>query len=158
MNNQIPGYSAVYDNRGYSSVCSDCGQSAIQQTQQPQQTLQQQSQMQQQIPSIQQTLPSLQSTVPSQSQQTQNQLTAPITDLTMPMPVTTESMQYMNGFLRTQIGKRVRVQFLIGTNSFLDKMGKLIGVGANYILLQEAMSDDILVCDFFTIKFVSIYK
>ena len=143
MNSQVPGYSAVY---GCGCNMPIYGQSAVpQQMQQAQQT-----------PSVQKTLPTLQNTMPGHIQQ--DQMTAPITDLTMPMPMTMESMQYMNGFLRTQIGKRVRVQFLIGTNSFLDKMGKLIGVGANYILLQEAMSDDVLVCDFFTIKFVTVFK
>ena len=145
MDNQIPGYSAVYG-CGCNMPSAAYGQPAFPQ----------QMQQAQQVPSVQRTLPTLQNTMPGQTQQ--DQMTAPITDLTMPMPVTTESMQYMNGFLRTQLGKRVRVQFLIGTNSFLDKMGKLIGVGANYILLQEAMSDDVLVCDFFTIKFVTIYK
>lgn len=83
---------------------------------------------------------------------------APITDTTQPMPMTVESTQYLNGFLRTQIGQRVRVSFLIGTNSFLDQSGKLLEVGANYILLQQAMTDDLLVCDFYTIKFVTIYR
>lgn len=82
----------------------------------------------------------------------------PITDTTQPMPVTAESAQYLNGFLRTQIGQRVRVSFLIGTNSFLDKSGKLLDVGANYIILQEAMTDDLLVCDFYTIKFITIFR
>lgn len=82
----------------------------------------------------------------------------PITDTTQPMPVTAESAQYLNGFLRTQIGQRVRVSFLIGTNSFLDKSGKLMDVGANYIILQESMTDDLLVCDFYTIKFVTIFR
>lgn len=84
--------------------------------------------------------------------------TAPITDTTQPMPMTVESTQYLNGFLRTQIGRRVRVSFLIGTNSFLDKAGQLLEVGANYIILQEAMTDDLLVCDFYTIKFVTIFR
>ena len=85
-------------------------------------------------------------------------MTAPITDTTMPPAMTMESMQYLNGFLRTQIGNRIKVSFLIGTNTYLDRAGKLLAVGANYILLQEAMSDDLLVCDFFNIKFVTIYR
>jgi hypothetical protein len=83
--------------------------------------------------------------------------TAPITPLTQPMPVTVESMQYINGFLRTQIGKRVTVNFLIGTNTSVDRTGTLLAVGSNYILLNEVETDDILVCDFFSIKFVTIY-
>lgn len=81
----------------------------------------------------------------------------PITDTTRPAPMTMDSVEFLNGFLRTQIGRRVRVEFLIGTNTFTDKSGLLIGVGANYILLREATSDDILTCDFFNIKFVTIF-
>lgn len=81
----------------------------------------------------------------------------PITDQTQPAPMTADSLEFLNGFLRTQIGRRVRVEFLIGTNTFTDKSGMLIGVGANYILLREANSDDILTCDFFNIKFVTIF-
>lgn len=82
---------------------------------------------------------------------------SPITQLNQPAPVTTESLQYFNGFLRTQIGRKVRVDFLIGTNTLLDKAGTLLGVGANYILLQEEQTDDLIVCDYYSIKFVTVY-
>ena len=88
----------------------------------------------------------------------QGTASAPITDITQPQAMTTESVQYLNGFLRTQIGNRVRVEFLVGTNTYLEKSGKLLAVGANYIILQESMTDDLLVCDFFNIKFVTIYR
>lgn len=81
----------------------------------------------------------------------------PITDLTQPMPMTTESLQYLNGFLRTQIGRRVRVEFLLGTNTLTDRTGTLLGVGANYILINESDSDDLLACDFYNIKFIRFY-
>lgn len=81
----------------------------------------------------------------------------PITPTTQPAPVTAESLQYMNGFLRTQIGRIVQVQFLIGTNTLVDRMGLLLAVGANYILLNEIETDDILVCDFYNIKFIRFY-
>ncbi len=74
-----------------------------------------------------------------------------------PMAVTQESLQYLNGFLRTQIGKKVKVDFLIGTNTMTDRMGILVGVGANYILLNESETDDLLACDFYNIKFIRFY-
>lgn len=83
---------------------------------------------------------------------------APINALNQPQPVTTESLQYINGFLRTMIGKKVTVDFLIGTTSLVDKTGTLLGVGANYILINEVETDDLLVCDFYSIKFVRIYS
>ncbi|HEY8423087.1 MAG TPA: hypothetical protein VIL05_15305 [Thermoclostridium sp.] len=81
----------------------------------------------------------------------------PIVPWNQPMPVTTESLQYMNGFMRTQIGRRCTVEFLIGTNTLTDKTGTLLAVGANYILLNETESDDILLCDFYSIKFITFY-
>ncbi len=90
-------------------------------------------------------------------QTTPSQDLAPITPWTQPMPVTTESLMFMNGFMRTQIGRRVTVEFLIGTNTLVDKSGTLLGVGANYILINEIESDDILLCDFYSIKFMKFY-
>ena len=67
------------------------------------------------------------------------------------------SLQYLNGFIRTQIGRKVRVDFLIGTNTLVDKAGILLGVGANYILLNETETDDLVACDFYNIKFIQFY-
>jgi len=82
---------------------------------------------------------------------------SPITPLTEPQALTLQSTQYFNGFLRTQIGKKVTVDFLIGTNTLVDKTGTLLGVGANFILINEIETDDLLICDFYTIKFVKVY-
>jgi len=82
---------------------------------------------------------------------------APITPFNQPIPVTTESTLYINGFLRTMIGRKVTVEFLIGTNTFTDRTGTLLAVGADYIVINEVESDDIVVCDFFSIKFVKVY-
>jgi len=82
---------------------------------------------------------------------------APITPTTQPAPISGDSLQYLNGFLRTQVGRAVKVDFLIGTNTMLDRSGILLGVGANYILLKESETDDIVACDFYNIKFVKFY-
>lgn len=82
----------------------------------------------------------------------------PITPLTQAAPQTVQNVQFLNGALRTQIGKRISVSFLIGTNTFVDKTGMLLAVGANYLLMLEENTDDLLFCDFFTIKFVTIYR
>jgi len=68
-----------------------------------------------------------------------------------------ESLQYMNGFLRTQIGKECLVSMTVGTGgSVLSRLGYLIGVGLNYLLLQDACSEEILVCDFYSVRLVQI--
>jgi hypothetical protein len=82
----------------------------------------------------------------------------PMADQEEGVGMAADSVQFLNGFLRTQIGNRVKVEFLVGANTYLEKSGKLLAVGANFIILQEAMTDDLLVCDFFNIKFVTIYR
>ena len=84
-----------------------------------------------------------------------NQL-QPITPTTEPQAVTLTSTEYLNGYLRTQIGKMVRVEFLIGTGTLIDRTGTLLSVGANYLTLRQVQTDDIVVCDFYTIKFVTL--
>ena len=77
--------------------------------------------------------------------------------MTQPAPITADSLQYMNGFMRTQLGRNVRVQFLIGTNTMVERVGVLLAVGANYILLNEVETDDVLACDYYSIKFVQFF-
>ena len=45
----------------------------------------------------------------------------------------------------------------MGTNTLTDRTGILVGVGANYILLNEVETDDLLACDFYNIKFIRFY-
>ncbi len=80
-----------------------------------------------------------------------------ITDFSNPYPVTPESIQYLNGFIRTQIGRRITVTFLVGSNLIEEKSGFLLGVGANYILLNELDTNDLTACDFYNIKFIRFY-
>ena len=68
-----------------------------------------------------------------------------------------DSIQYMNGFLRTQIGRYVRVEQLIGSGNTEERFGFLVGVGNNYLLLQDISDGNILVVDFYSIKFVYSY-
>jgi hypothetical protein len=76
---------------------------------------------------------------------------------TAPAPISQSSIQYLNGFMRTQIGRVVRVDFLVGTNTMVEKVGVLLAVGANYILINELETDDILACDYYNIKFIKFY-
>lgn len=63
---------------------------------------------------------------------------------------------YTPAFLREQIGKLLRVEFLIGTNNLVDRIGILEDVGASYILLRSLESDTVVFCDIYSIKFVTI--
>lgn len=173
MNQQIPGYSAVYPPAGPCTSSPKSGmQNASMTIQVPSQVPMESSASGSATQSSEMGVASQSSAIPSAIQQpaiqqaamgTTGQTTSdaqqmmPITDTTQPAPMTAESLEFLNGFLRTQIGRKVRIEFLIGTNTFTDKSGTLIGVGANYILLRQADSDDILTCDFFNIKFVTIF-
>ena len=72
-------------------------------------------------------------------------------------PPTTTDIGYTPAFLKTQIGRRVKIEFLIGTNMLIDREGTLLGVGVNYVIIQEAETDDLLLCDLYSIKFVKFY-
>ena len=63
---------------------------------------------------------------------------------------------YTPAFLRTQIGKLMRVEFLIGTNNLVDRIGILADVGASYILLRSFENDSLVYCDLYSIKFITI--
>lgn len=68
----------------------------------------------------------------------------------------TQTNGNIEAFLRTQIGKNVRMQFLIGTNTLIEKTGVLMAVGDNFVVLKEAGSGEILVCDFDGAKFIRV--
>ena len=63
---------------------------------------------------------------------------------------------YTPAFLREQIGKLMRVEFLIGTNNMVDRIGILADVGASYILLRSFENDSLVYCDIYAIKFITI--
>lgn len=63
---------------------------------------------------------------------------------------------YTPAFLREHIGKLMRVEFLIGTNSLEDRTGILVDVGASYIVLKSIQGGNLLYCDIYSIKFVTI--
>lgn len=63
---------------------------------------------------------------------------------------------YTPAFLRQQIGKLVRIEFLIGTNNLVDRIGILEDVGASYILLRSLESNTTVFADIYSIKFVTI--
>ncbi len=67
------------------------------------------------------------------------------------------SLQYANGFYRTQIGRYVRVDQLLGSNNMTTQEGFLIGVGYNYLILQEGYTGNILVVDIYTVKNMYVY-
>lgn len=76
--------------------------------------------------------------------------------ITNQSPETLTNNIYTPAFLREQIGKLVRVEFLIGTNNLTDRIGILEDVGASYILLKSIESGVLTYADIYSIKFVTI--
>lgn len=67
-----------------------------------------------------------------------------------------ENLPYLNTFLSSQVGKNVNVGYIFGTGQTVERRGKLVGVGYNYIILREEFTNDYVACDFYSIKFVRI--
>ena len=78
-------------------------------------------------------------------------------DLFLPYEVTRQSLQYLNGFIRTQIGRRVTIDFLLGSDTMTSKTGYLLAVAQNYLLLNELDTNDVTACDIYTMKFIRFY-
>ena len=72
------------------------------------------------------------------------------------IPETLKNTVYTPAFLRKHIGKLVKVEFLIGTSYLEDRTGILLEVGASYIVLRSVQDNNLLYCDIFSIKFVTI--
>ena len=70
----------------------------------------------------------------------------------------TEAMQgSMQQLLSENLGEYVVVEFLIGTQTLRFKEGILYAVGRSVITLYEELTQTFVVCDIFSIKFVTFY-
>lgn len=79
-------------------------------------------------------------------------------ELTPTSPEIMTNNIYTPAFLRENIGKLVRIEFLIGTDDLIDRIGILEDVGASYVLLRSVVSGNLLYCDIYSIKFVVIAR
>lgn len=79
-------------------------------------------------------------------------------NITMPsnMPETYTNSLYSPGFFRNFIGKLVKAEFLLGSAGMQDRIGVLVEVGASYIVLRSVQDNNLLYCDIFSIKFLTI--
>lgn len=62
------------------------------------------------------------------------------------------------GYLCGQIGKYVKMEFLFGENTHMEKMGRLKEVGKDFVAIEENGSGSITVCSINKIKFINIYQ
>lgn len=79
---------------------------------------------------------------------------------TMPLdmqgPPAVTDRQYIPGYLASLIGRTIRAEFLVGTNSFIDRTGVLREVGVNYFVLEDTLSRQLVMCDLYSVKFVTV--
>ncbi|WP_432401435.1 hypothetical protein [Wukongibacter sp. M2B1] len=78
--------------------------------------------------------------------------------LIQPGPPVQDDVNYTQGYLRTKIGEYVKIEFLIGTNLFIDKEGVLKDVGISYVVIEEAGTGNELMADIYSIKFVTLFE
>jgi len=81
----------------------------------------------------------------------------PMTTLEFTETIDMTDVQSYLGFLRTQVGRYMRVEQLMGSNVMENRYGFLVGIGSNYIILQEITTGNIQVIDLFTIRLTYIY-
>ncbi len=62
---------------------------------------------------------------------------------------------YIPGYLSEHIGQNVRAEFIIGTNQFVDKAGKIVEVGVNFFVLEDLFTRAHIMCDLYSVKFVT---
>lgn len=107
---------------------------------------------------LQQEPPMQQPMRPGQQPMPLGQQVEPVSEAPMfgPGPETWENPLYTAGFLRTQIGKYMRVEFLIGSTLLNDRTGKLVEVGVSYIILESIDGITRTVCDIYSIKFATL--
>lgn len=63
---------------------------------------------------------------------------------------------HLTNFLRSQIGKLMEIQFLMGSGGMTERSGKLVVVGNNYVVLEESGRNSYIACDYYSIKFVRV--
>lgn len=70
-------------------------------------------------------------------------------------PPPTSDINYIPGFLASNIGRSVRAEFIVGSNQYVDKSGILSGVGINYFILQDPSARTYTMCDLYSVRFVT---
>lgn len=68
-----------------------------------------------------------------------------------------QNINYTQGYLQTQIGKRVRITYLLGTGTLQDRTGILKKVGISYVILRNEETNTDELSDIYSIKFVVIF-
>jgi len=71
------------------------------------------------------------------------------------VPETVTNINFWPAYLKQYIGYWMRISSFVG-NSFQDYVGKLLDVGAAYVVIKPLSPDVIQIIDMYTIKFVTV--
>jgi len=71
-------------------------------------------------------------------------------------PQNLDNSNYLQEYLKSVLSRFVKVDFLIGNETIISKEGILKEVGTDYIVLEMLQTNDLTVCDLYSIKFVDI--
>ena len=74
---------------------------------------------------------------------------------TLNIPSDANSVQLIHDYLKGIIGRFILVDFLIGTQSMIRKQGYLFSIGSNWILLYDDILKNFVMCDLYSIKFIT---
>lgn len=74
---------------------------------------------------------------------------------TMQGPPPSTEPGYIPNYLKRNIGKNVLAEFSIGTNFFVDRTGIIKEVGVNYFVLHDSRFNTDVMCDLYSVKFVT---
>lgn len=89
-----------------------------------------------------------------QNTQTRSDTYAPNTFYNEPGPPSVMDPGYVPGYLKTQIGKKIRAEFVFD-NLFLDKTGILREVGYNYFIIEDFATGAMVMCDLYSARFIT---
>jgi len=64
----------------------------------------------------------------------------------------------MQNILQDNLGAYVQIEFLLGTQGLTSRLGVLYAVGTGYVVLYDVGNSNYLVCDIFSIKFVTFFS
>jgi hypothetical protein len=59
-------------------------------------------------------------------------------------------------YLASNIGRPARAEFIVGTSQYMDKTGVIKEVGINYFVLYDTNARADVMCDLYSVKFVTI--
>ena len=79
-------------------------------------------------------------------------------EMPAPVPPVVNNPLYTQGWMVAHIGQYIKVEFLIGTSMWIDREGVLKEVGISFFVIQESGTNDLVMCDIYSVKFVRIFS